>query len=80
MLQLKSVHQWFPNLPLSWKTIFPRTGGGGRFGSGCNVSDGSGGNASDGGDGSGSNASDGKRQLKLCSLAQRSPPAVRLCS
>ena len=29
------------------------------------------------GDGSGGNASDGERQMKLCSLAHRSPPAVR---
>ena len=36
----------------------------------------SGGNASDGGDGSGSNGSDGEQQMKLHSLAHRSPPAV----
>ena len=53
-------------------------------GSGANASDGSGGNMSIGGngsgssasDGSGSNVSDGEQQMKLCSLACRSPPAV----
>ena len=39
--------------------------GGGGDGSGDNVSDGSGGNATD-----------GERQMKLCSLARRSPLAV----
>ena len=37
------------------------------------MSDGSGSNASDGSDG---NASNGERQMKLCSLACCSPPAV----
>ena len=32
------------------------------------------------GDGSGGNASDGERQVKLLSLARRSPPAVRPAS
>ena len=48
-------------------------------GSGGNTSDGSGSNASDGGDGPGGNASErwGGWQMKLCSLAHCSPPAVR---
>ena len=44
--------------PVSWKTIFPQTGGGK-------------------GDGWGGNASDGERQMKLGSLARRSPPSVQ---
>ena len=42
-------------------------------GSGGNGSDGSGSNESDG---SGGNESDGEWQMKLCSLACYSPPAV----
>ena len=37
----------------------------------------SGGGALWGGDVSGGNESDGERQMKLCSLAGHSPPAVR---
>ena len=62
-------HFWHQG-PVSWKTIFPWTGG---------VGDGSSSNASDGRDGSGGNARNGElweQQMKLCSLACCSPPAM----